>query len=82
MNKRLGDYYPVWIELILIFLIFLGVFTYIGYIDIKVALGIEKGLGYWMWLYIVFIFIVAGWMTLNTYRIIWKAESSIPPEQT
>ena len=63
--------------LLAIKIIVLGMFTYIEYITIKVALGVEKGLSYWIWLYIVFIFAVAGWMTLNIYRIIWKAESTI-----
>lgn len=54
-----------------------GMFAYIEYVTIKVALGVENGLGYWIWLYSVFIFIVASWMTLNIYRIIWKAESTI-----
>ncbi len=57
-------------------IVILGMFTYIGYITIKVALGVEKGLGYWIWLEVIFLFIVAGWMTLSIYRIIWKAESN------
>ncbi|MCK4307507.1 DUF1648 domain-containing protein [candidate division WOR-3 bacterium] len=63
--------------LLAIKIIVLGMFTYIEHFTIKVALGVEKGLSYWIWLYIVFIFAVTGWMTLNIYRTIWKAENKI-----
>ncbi len=64
-------------ELLAIKIVVLGMFTYIEYFTVKVALGVEKGLSYWIWLFVIFLLVTAGWMTLNIYRTIWKAENKI-----
>jgi uncharacterized membrane protein len=55
--------------------IIVAFFTYLCYMSTQVALGQKKELSLWIWVFLAFVFVPAGWMIFSNKRIARGAES-------